>query len=111
MNIEKSLKELLIHQIEQRLNKINQKVEPLSETPPEMKILSYGMTIGYIDIVTEKDLKPERIEKWKNLVSKGEKLILLIPKEEKLRIADMLWKEGLAEKVSIGTFEINLFLP
>lgn len=111
MNIEKSLKELLIHQIEQRLNKINQKVEPLSETPPEMKILSYGMTIGYIDIVTEKDLKPERIEKWKNLVSKGEKLILLIPKEEKLRIADMLWKEGFAEKVSIGTFEINLFLP
>lgn len=111
MNIEKSLKELLIHQIEQRLNKLNQKVEPLSETPPEMKIVSYGMTIGYIDIVTEKDLKAERIEKWKNLVSKGEKLILLIPKEEKLRIADMLWKEGLAEKVSIGTFEINLFLP
>lgn len=111
MNTEKSLKEILINQVEQKLIKLQQKVEPLSESPPDLKIISYGLTIGFIDIVTEKDLKPERIAKWKNIISRGEKLIILIPKEDKLKIAEMLWKEGIAEKVSIGTYEINLFLP
>lgn len=111
MSTEKYLKELLIHQLKQRLARIGQELEPVTEPPPDLKIMSYGMVIGYIDIITEKDINPDRIAKWKEIVSKGNKLIILIPKEEKLKITETLWKEGLAEKVSIGTYEINLFLP
>lgn len=111
MSLEKHLKELLIHQIKQKLIKIRQDIEPVPEPPPDLKILSYGIVIGFIDIITEKEISFNRIDKWKNLLSQGNKLIILIPKEEKLKITENLWKEGIAEKVSIGTYEINLFLP
>lgn len=111
MSLEKHLKELLIQQIKQKLSKIKQDIEPVPEPPPDLKILSYGIVIGFIDIVTEKEISLHRIDKWKNLLSQGNKLIILIPKEEKLKITEDLWKEGIAEKVSIGTYEINLLLP
>lgn len=111
MSMEKHLKELLIHQLKQRLSKIKQDLECLSEPPPDLKIISYGMVIGYIDIITEKEINPDRIAQWKKLISQGNKLTIIIPKEEKLKITETLWKEGLAEKVSVGTYEINLFLP
>lgn len=111
MSMEKHLKELLIYQLKQKLGRIQQEIEPTEEPPPDLKILTYGMILGYIDIVTEKEIALERINKWKQLISQGNKLILLLPKEEKLKITEILWKEGIAEKVSIGTYEINLFLP
>lgn len=111
MNMEKHLKEFLIHQLKQKLHRIKQDLEPLQETPPDLKIVSYGMVIGYMDIITEKEINLERIEKWKKLLSQGNKLTIIIPKEEKLKITEILWKEGLAEKISVGTYEINLFLP
>ncbi|MGB9711422.1 MAG: hypothetical protein ACPLZA_08045 [Thermodesulfovibrio sp.] len=111
MSTEKYLKELLIQQLKQRLGRIQQELEPVTETPPDLKIISYGMVIGYIDIITEKEISADRIAKWKELLSKGNKMIIIVPKEEKLKITETLWKEGLAEKVSIGIYEINLFLP
>jgi hypothetical protein len=106
MSFEKHLKELLIHQIKQKLKKLNQDIEPLPQPPPDLKILSYGIIIGFIDIITEKEITTDRIDKWKELISQGNKLIIILPKEEKLKIIDTLWKEGLAEK---KTYEINLF--
>ncbi len=111
MSTEKYLKELLIQQLKQKMSRTGQDLAPVEEPPPDLKIMSYGMVIGYIDIVTEMDINPDRIAKWKGIVLKGNKLIILVPKEEKLKITETLWKEGLAEKVSIGTYEINLFLP
>lgn len=111
MSMEKHLKEFLVFQLKQKLGRIQQQLAPVEKPPPDLKILSYGMVIGYIDIVTEKEIAPERINKWKELLSVGNKLTILLPKEEKLKITEILWKEGIAEKVSIGTYEINLFLP
>lgn len=111
MSIEKHLKDLLIYHIKHKLSKLQQTIEHLKETPPDLKILSYGIVIGYIDIITENEIKPERIEKWKNLTNQGNKLIIIVPKDQKLKITELLWIEGLAEKVSIGVYEINLFLP
>lgn len=111
MSAGKYLKELLVQQLKQRLSKVKQDLESVSKPPPDLKIVSYGMIIGYIDIVTEKEISSDRIAEWKNLVSQGNKLTIIIPKEEKLKITETLWKEGLAEKVSVGTYEINLFLP
>lgn len=111
MRMEEHLKKLLIYHLKQKLSKIKQELEPISNSPPDLKLLSYGVVIGYIDIITEKEIGWERIQKWKQLISEGSKLTLLLPKEEKLRITEILWKEGIAEKVSIGTYEINLFLP
>ncbi|MCX8034201.1 MAG: hypothetical protein N3A00_02650 [Thermodesulfovibrio sp.] len=111
MSMERHLKEFLVYNLKQKLSKLQQEIENVKEPPPDLKILSYGMVIGYIDIITEKEIKTERIEKWKTLINQGNKLTIIIAKDEKLKITELLWKEGLAEKVSVGTYEINLFLP
>uniref|UniRef100_A0A7C4AII9 Uncharacterized protein n=1 Tax=Thermodesulfovibrio aggregans TaxID=86166 RepID=A0A7C4AII9_9BACT len=111
MSVEKHLKELLIYHLKQKLGRLQQDLEPEQKPPPDLKILSYGMVIGYIDIITEKEVFQERIEKWKDLISHGNKLIIVVPKDEKLRITELLWKEGIAEKVSIGTYDVVLTLP
>lgn len=111
MTFEEILKELLIYKLRQKLNKIKQDLEPLEKPPPDLKILSYGIIIGYLDILTEKEISQSRVEKWREIISKGDKLILIVSKEQKLEITELLWKEGIAEKISIGTYEINLFLP
>ncbi|MEN2985857.1 MAG: hypothetical protein ABDH16_04300 [Thermodesulfovibrionaceae bacterium] len=111
MSIEKHLKELLIHQLRQKLSKLKQDVELVENPPPDLKIMSYGVVLGYIDVVTEKTVSNQRVKRWKELVFSGEKLTVLLSKEEKLKITEILWKEGIAEKVSIGTYEIVLLLP
>lgn len=111
MNQQKYLKELLTYHLKQKLSKVKQDLEPFPSPPPDLTMKSYGLTLGYIDIVTEKEIEPERIAKWKNILTEGNKLIIIVPKEEKVKITETLWKEGLAEKISIGTYEINLFLP
>lgn len=111
MNTEKLLKDLIILQLKQKLYRIKQEIENIENPPPDLKILSYGITVGYIDIITEKEIGTERLKKWKELISQGNKVIVIVPKEEKLKITDIIWKEGLSEKLSIGTYEINLFLP
>lgn len=111
MSVERHLKELLIYHLKQKLSRLQQELEPVQKTPPDLKILSYGIVIGYIDIITEKEVFQERIEKWKELLSQGNKLIIVVPKDEKLKLTETLWKEGIAEKISIGTYEIVLTLP
>lgn len=111
MNPSSQLKEILMFQLKQRLSKLKQDLEYVDKPPPDLKITSYGMVIGYIDIVNEKDINPERLNAWNDIIKRGNKLTIIVPKEEKLRITDILWREGLAEKISIGNYEINLFLP
>jgi len=111
MSMEKYLKELIIYHLKQKLGRLQQELEYTQEPPPDLKILSYSMIIGYIDIVTEKEITSERINKWRQMISEGYKLTIVVPKDEKLKITEVLWKEGITEKVSIGTYEINLFLP
>lgn len=105
------LKDYIIHQLKLKLQRMKQDVESYPDPPPDLKIQSYGMTIGYIDIIVEPDITNQRMEKWKELVSKGEKLILIVSREQKLKVTDLILREGIAEKVSIGTYEFALFLP
>lgn len=111
MNEEKILKDYIIHKLKLRLQRLKQDIEPYPTPPPDLKIQSYGITIGYVDIIVESDIPNHRIEKWKELVSKGDKLILIVSKEQKLKLTEQIWKAGIAEKVSIGTYEFTLLLP
>ena len=54
MSMEKYLKELIIYHLKQKLGRLQQELEYTQEPPPNLKILSYRVIIGYIDIVTEK---------------------------------------------------------
>lgn len=73
---------------------------------PDLILASHGMTVALMEVETEESLGPEQAKRWKELASLGPKLILMVPAHTKTQVADLLWKEGLAGKVSIATYEV-----
>ena len=73
---------------------------------PDLILASHGMTVALMEVETEESLGPERAQRWKDLSSLGPKLILMVPAHLKAKTAELLWKEGLAGKVSIATYDV-----
>jgi hypothetical protein len=39
------------------------------------------------------------------------KLILMVPANSKVRVMELLWKSGIADKVGVGSYEIVIKMP
>lgn len=75
---------------------------------PDIILATGGFTIGIVEVVTNTEINKEQIEKWKALASLDTKLTLMIPEMLKPKIADILWKEKIMDRISIATYEIKL---
>ncbi len=74
---------------------------------PDIILASHGITVALVQVETEESLKDiDRPKVWKDLASLGPRLILMVPAEWKSRVSEMIWQEGLINKVSIGTYEL-----
>jgi len=78
---------------------------------PDLILSNHGMVIAIMEVETEKGINEEKARQWKELASLGTKLILMVPRQAKSRVVDLLWKEGMVEKVSVGTYEITINMP
>jgi len=78
---------------------------------PDMILGNHGMVLALLKLETPDSVFEKEAEEWKSLSSLGVKLILMVPKEMKVRLADFLWSKGLLDKVSIGTYEISISMP
>jgi hypothetical protein len=78
---------------------------------PDMILGNHGMVVALLKIETTESISEKEAENWKALSGLGTKLILMIPKETKVRVTDLLWNKGLMDKVSIGTYEISVSMP
>lgn len=78
---------------------------------PNMILGNHGMTLALLEIETEESISQKCIEKWKALSKLGLKLIIMVPKEMKVKVTELIWDEGLVSKVSIGTYEIAIKMP
>jgi hypothetical protein len=78
---------------------------------PDMVLGNHGMVLALLKIETAESILEKEAEKWKTLSGLGVKLILMIPRDMKVRVTDLLWSEGLMDRVSIGTYEISVTMP
>lgn len=78
---------------------------------PDLILGNYGITLAILEVETEGSISKERMSEIKTLSNLGVKLILMVPKDMKNSVVEMLWKEGIAAKVSVGTYEVNINLP
>ncbi|MEW6570377.1 MAG: hypothetical protein AB1390_04285 [Nitrospirota bacterium] len=78
---------------------------------PDMILGNHGMVLAIVEVETEASITGQQAERWKKLAGLGTKLILMVPKETKLKVTDLLWAQGLMDKVSIGTYEISIKMP
>jgi hypothetical protein len=75
---------------------------------PDIVIVNYGQVVQIVEVETRETISKERIPKWKELSDLGVKLTLIVPKELQGHARDICWKNGLAAKVNIGSFDVLL---
>ena len=88
------------------VNKNDEKNVAYKDHYPDMILGNYGMILSLLELETERSVSEERAERSKILSKLGATLIIMVPKNMKVKATDLIWKKGLMGKVSLGTYEI-----
>ncbi len=78
---------------------------------PDLILGSHGMVLAIMEVETEGSITSEKAGEWKTLSGLGAKLILMVPRQSKAKVIDLLWKQGIADKTSVGSYDINVSMP
>jgi len=112
--------ELVLEHLRKKLSRdykdvaINRKGEKNAEYEgfyPDLILGSHGLVLSILEIETPDSLSEKKAETWKAMSGLGVKLILMVPKELKMRVTDLLWSKGIMDRVSVGTYEIAVHMP
>jgi len=77
---------------------------------PDAVFINYGQVVQIIEVETNDTVILDSVEKWRELSDLGAKLVLLVPKDVQNVARDLCWKEGLAAKIKIASFDFQLNL-
>jgi len=75
---------------------------------PDLILANQGMVVAIMEVETEESITPQQAERWKELAGLGAKLILMVPNHTKPKVMDLVLQKGLAGKVGVGSYEINI---
>ncbi|MCK5427663.1 MAG: hypothetical protein KAJ34_08205 [Thermodesulfovibrionia bacterium] len=78
---------------------------------PDLILGNHGMILAVMEVETEKSITPEKSVEWKALTALGVKLIIMVPSASKSKLVDLLWKAGIVDKASVGSYEITVRMP
>jgi hypothetical protein len=78
---------------------------------PDLILENHGLVLAVMEVETEQTITSEKADQWKTMAGLGAKLILMVPKTWKPRVLDILWKNGMADKASVGSYEMNVQMP
>ena len=78
---------------------------------PDLILGNHGHVLALMEVETKGSITPEKANEWKTLSGLGARLIIMVPKASKAKAVDLLWKQGLAGKVSVGSYDINISMP
>ncbi len=78
---------------------------------PDLILGNHGMVLAVVEVETEGSIGKEKAAQWKALSGTGTKLILMLPKKTVKRVTELLWEESIADRVSIGTYDIAINMP
>jgi hypothetical protein len=56
-------------------------------------------------------ITPEKAETWLEMAASGSKLVLMVPKDAKVRATELIWQKGIMDKVAVGTYDIQIEMP
>ena len=86
-------------------------IHELSGYYPDIIFGNHGLVLGAMEVETETTLSAEKAAEWKALATSGNKLVLMVPKKSVKRVTDLLWDAGVADRVSIGTYDMVIQMP
>ncbi len=93
------------------INKLGEKNGEYKGHYPDMILGNHGMVLALLEVETTESISEKEAERWKALSDLGAKLILMVPKDLRVKVTELLWAKGLMGRVSIGTYEILVHMP
>jgi hypothetical protein len=112
--------ELVLEHVRKKLSReykevtVNRKGEKKAQYEgyyPDVILGNHGIVLALLEIETADTLSEKQAETWKAMSGLGVKLIVMVPKESRMRVTDLLWSKGIMDRVSVGTYEITVHMP
>jgi hypothetical protein len=111
MQNEKLVHDLIVEHLKRKLSRDYNEVTVNPEGNPDMVLANHGLVLANLEVETDSTITPEKADAWKELAHHGPKLILMVPKNTKAKITELLWQKGIMDKVSVGSYEIVVNMP
>ncbi len=110
--IVEEIRKKLRHQYKEiKINLSGEKAHEFNGEFPDMVLSEHGMVLALVEVETENSFSPDKIEVWRKLVSGGPRLMVILPKHMKAKLTSALWDSGIADKISLGGYEITITMP
>ena len=94
-----------------RINLGGEKSNEFNGHYPDLILENHGLVLSIMEVETAGTITREKADEWKTLSGLGVKLILMVPRASKTKVLDLLWKQGIAGKASVGSYELNVSMP
>lgn len=111
MDIEKLMHDLIIDRLRGKFARAYKDIKVNSAGNPDIILANHGLIIAIVEVETENSITSEKAKKWKDMTQSGSKLILMVPQNAKVMTMELLWKQGIADKVGVGSYEIRITMP
>ncbi len=77
-------------------------------TYPDVVFINYEQVTQIVEVEMADNINEDRIEHWKKMSDLGAQLVILVPKESEKKMRNISFDSGLAAKVKIGTFDVDI---
>lgn len=111
MDNEHLVHNLIIDHLKSRFRKEYSEIKVNPDGDPDMTLSNHGLVLAVVEVETASSITSEKAEKWKNLAEPGIKLVLMVPKNSRVRVMELLWQKGIADRVGVGTYDIAITMP
>jgi hypothetical protein len=111
MESEKLLHDLIVDRLRRKFAAQYREIKMNEGGGPDLVLANHGIALAVVEVETDTTITREKAEKWKEMAGTGQKLILMVPKNAKVKTMELLWKEGIADRVGVGSYEIAITMP
>ncbi len=114
-NDEAILHDWVIRSIEKKYSRVYSEVKTNTEQNrkhsyegyyPDVLFINFGQVTHVIEVETPSTVTQERVRYWKELASLDGQFVILVPKEEMVKVRELCWKNGLAANTKVGSYEV-----
>ncbi len=111
MGNEKLIHDLIVDYLKQKLSRQYSEIKVNPSGSPDLTLSNHGLVLAAVEVETESSITAEKAQEWNSLAREGSKLILMVPKNSKVKVTELLWKSGFTSNIGVGTYEITVTMP
>lgn len=111
MTHEEMVHSVVLEYVRHRLSRDYKDIEVNPGGCPDLRLSNHGLVLSVVEIETEHSITAQKAQKWKGLAESGPKLILMVPRTSKVKVTELLWQQGIADRVGVGSYDIALTMP